>query len=350
MEKIERYRNVKEQLKEWGTEHPEEFIPLLNEEDAVFMGEWMARSGERGIALLRELILGPDLEKALMGLSALWGFNEAAASEVDMLRVLLGHWDSRMRSSAAQCLARIGPEAVGAGPELARLAQEGTSEEKGPAFYALSKTGYEPLIVAQICYDAIASGPEGRGMAIDTLDEIGADPTPVLDGILEEIQEATQKQSKLLSPPVKLLKKCDLRDEAARKRVVGVLEKLAGVRMEQDYLRLLWELDPGNAAVRRRVEAGLRSESKDSDMETACDVICGMKEGGVEFVPLLIERLETDGDYWDFCWAAVDALGAIGPAALGARGILETMKKHPSELVQARAEEALKKILDGDAG
>jgi hypothetical protein len=342
MEKLARYREAKEELMAWGAQHPEEFIPFLTEENAGHMGDWIAGSGARGVELLRALILGPDLEKAVMGLHALWGFEEAAASEVDLLKEMLGHTDARMRSNAAQCLARIGPLAVSAGPELTRLAQEGGEEESSRAFYALEKTGYDPLIATQVCYDAIASGAPGRGRAMGTLDEIGGDPTSVLNGILAEIEETAQKQSKLLSPGAKLLRKCDLSDPNARVRVVQVLEKLADLRMETDYLRLLWELDPGNEAVIRRVNVGLRSDSW--EMEGACDVICGMKEGGAIFVSLLMERLEAAEDYWDFCWAAVDALGEIGPAAMPAKGTLERLRMHPSELVQERAKLALGKI------
>jgi hypothetical protein len=342
MEKMARYRAAKEDLIEWGSHHPEEFIPLLTEENAGHVGDYIAKSGPRGVAMLRELILGPDFQKALMALHALWAFEEDAASEVDLLRELLGHADARVRSSAAQCLARIGPEAVGAGPELARLAQERGHEESGRAFYALRQTGYEPLIVTQICYDTIASRSPGRGMAMDTLDAIGADPTPVLNGILAEIEQRVLTQTKLLSPAAKLLRKCDLNDPGARTRVVQVLEKVAQQRMETDYLRLLWELDPGNESAIRRIHAGLRSD--DWQMEAACDVICSMKENGAALVPLLIEKLETSGDYWDFCWAAVDALGEIGPTAIAAKETLEKLKTHPSELVQDRAKEALRKI------
>lgn len=343
MERMARYREALDEVKAWAAVHPEEFIPLLTEERAGHMGDWIAGSGARGVELLRGLILGTDLDHAVMAVHALWGFEAAAASEVGILTELLGHGDPRMRSNAAQCLARIGPEAVSAGPALARLAQEGGKEESSRAFYALEKIGYDPLIATQICYDAIASGSPGRFMAMGTLDEIGADPTPVLDGILANIEDTAQRQSHLLSPAAKLLRKCDLSDAGARKRVVQVLERLAEQRMEIDYVRLLWELDPGNEAVIRRVDAGLRSE--DSAMESACDVICGMKDGGAMFVPLLVERLEAAADYWDFCWAAVDALGEIGPAAIAAKGTLERLTAHPSELVQERANEALRKIV-----
>ena len=72
-----------------GAECPEEFIPLLTEEDAGFIGDWIAGSGSRGVDLLRELILGPDLEKSVMALHALWGFEEAAGSEPGEPRVPL---------------------------------------------------------------------------------------------------------------------------------------------------------------------------------------------------------------------------------------------------------------------
>lgn len=342
IERMARFRQALEELKAWGARHPEEFVSLLDEENAAYLGEWIAGSGARGVELLRALILGPDLDKAVTAVHALWGFEAVAASEVDLLRELLGHADARMRANAAQCLARIGPAAVSAGPALARLAQEGGAVESGRAFYALKTTGYDPAIATQVCYDAIASGSAVRSMAMGTLDEIGADPTPVLDGILADIEDTAQRQSRLFSPAAKLLRKCDLSNLEARRRVVQVLERLAQQRMETDYVRLLWELDPGNEAVIRRVDAGLRSE--DAAMESACDVICGMKEGGAIFVPLLMERLAEAQDYWDFCWAAVDALGEIGPAALAAKGTLERLRTHPSELVQERAKEALRKI------
>jgi HEAT repeat protein len=343
MERMARYSQAMEEVKEWGAQHPEEFIALLTKEDAGHIGTYIAGSGARGVELLRGLILGPDLDKAVMAVHALWAFEEEAASEVDLLRELLGHADERMRTKAAQCLARIGPAAVSAGPELARLAQAGGEESSGCAFYALEKTGYDPAIATQICYDAIASGSPGRYMAMGTLDEIGADPTPVLDGILAYIEETAPRDARLLSKAAKLLRKCKLSDANARGRVVQVLERLAALRMETDFVRLLWELDPGNEAVIRRIDAGLRSEGWEK--EVACDVICGAKEGGAMFVPLLIERLKASQEHWDFCWAAVDALGEMGPAAIAAKGTLEKLTMHPSELVQERAKEALRKIV-----
>lgn len=342
MDQMARYRQALEELKTWGTQHPEEFVPLLNAENAAFLGDWIAGSGARGVELLRALILGPDLDKAAMAVHALWGFEAAAASEVGLMTELLGHADARMRSNAAQCLARIGPDAVSAGPELVRLAQEGGPEESRPAFYALEKIGYDPAIAAQVCYDAIASGSAGRFRAMRTLDAIGADPTPVLDGILASVGDDTDRESRLLPPAAKLLRKCDLSDADTRRRVVQALERLAEQRMQTEYVSLLWELDPGNGAAIRRIDAGLRSDNW--EMEAACDVICGAKEGGVFFVPLLIEKLETKQDHWDFCWAAVDALGEIGPAAIAAKGTLERLTNHSSGLVQERAKEALRKI------
>jgi hypothetical protein len=105
----------------------------------------------------------------------------------------------------------------------------------------------------------------------------------------------------------------------------------------------LWRIDPGNAVVFRQVETFLRSN--EWEMDAACDVICQMKREGARFVPLLVEQLEKHWEYCDFCWAAVDALGEIGPGAREARPMLEKLRSHPSGLVKARASEALSKIV-----
>ena len=87
----------------------------------------------------------------------------------------------------------------------------------------------------------------------------------------------------------------------------------------------------------RAIERDLQDEVY---CEGACDVICELGPAGARFVPTLISELSAHLDYWDFCWAGVDALGKIGPAAYAAKPLLESFLKHESPLVQRRAERA----------
>jgi HEAT repeat protein len=144
----------------------------------------------------------------------------------------------------------------------------------------------------------------------------------------------------------KILEKLEVSGEQ-RQQLVAALERLVRETDTRtvELCKALLRLDPTSRCVRERVERDLRSG--DWEMEAACDVLCALSEIGqpsAEFVPLLIEQLGAHRDYWDFCWAAVDALNRIGPVAVEALPILREMLAHPSPLVQRRAERAIASI------
>jgi hypothetical protein len=174
------------------------------------------------------------------------------------------------------------------------------------------------------------------------LEKTGRDASICLAAIVKYI-EATEGGN-LVSSALKLLEKCDLTSETARQRAAQSVESLVKVSVSPraQILQTLWRIDPGNALVLQSVDEDLRSD--DWKMESACDVICVMKGRGAQFVPLLLSKLEQHQEYWDFCWAAVDALSQIGPAALIGKPTLEKMRSHPSGLVKARIECAIASI------
>lgn len=342
-EDFRRYKDLDEKIRRWGARHPEEFMPILSEERANSIGIWIRGSGEKGISLLRNLIRDPGAPQRRAALRALWEFEEAAESEISLLADLLEDPDAKLRQSAAHCLGRIGPRAVGTGPKLADLAQYGDDDERVSAFFALERTGYDAMITAQICYDAVRSGAVAvRDAALSTLRAIEADPAPVMDSILRKLNESDGHS--LESATIDLLLKIDLSDEPRRRRAIEALESFVVKQLPNRTraLTALWSIDPGNPIVFAQIENDLRSN--DWQMESACDVICQMNEAGARFVPLLIQQVRRHWEYWDFCWAAVDALGEIGGTAEAATSILEKLQTHPSDLVQKRAGLALKKI------
>jgi HEAT repeat protein len=295
------------------------------------------------VALLCEVITDKAAPHRKAALRALWEFEADAASAIPLLMQLLDDSDPQMRGSAAHCLARIGPEAIVAGAKLAELAQYGSDDEKRSAFYALEQTGYDPMIMAQICYEAIQFGSEeARSAALSALEKADGDPAPVAEYILKVFEEKDGDWVK--STTFKLLERCEFTDEGFRQRAIQALQTyvIKNPPHSRNAVSCLWRIDPGNALVYARVELGLKSD--DSDMEAACDVIYEMGPRGAKFVPLLLEQLEKRWEYWDFCWAAVDALAAIGTEARGAEQMLHKLREHPSDLVKERAENALREI------
>jgi len=158
---------------------------------------------------------------------------------------------------------------------------------------------------------------------------------------LHFLEQTTGRE--LVSSLWELINRVETWDEQMRMRAVRALEAfiLKDPPHSAASTRILWKVDPGNALVLRRIEEDLND---DDSLESACDVICELGTEGARFVPLLLKKLEQHQDYWDFCWAAVDALNQIGPAAASARPMLEKMLKHPSGLVQARVECAIASI------
>lgn len=342
-ENLLRYKGLNSEAKSWGAEHPEEFLPLLTEDNAGIIGEFISGSGEKGVTLLCKAITDTAAPQSVTALRALWEFEADAASAMPLLIRLLDESDPRIRRNAAHCLGRIGPAAIVAGAKLAELAQYGSDDEKRSAFYALEQTGYDPMIMAQICYEAIQFGSEdARSAALSALEKADGDPAPVAEYILKVFEESDGDW--VTSTTFKLLERCDFTDEGFRQRAIQALQTYAikNPPHSRNAVSCLWRIDPGNALVYARVELGLKSDN--SDMEAACDVICEMGPRGAKFVPLLLEQLEKHWEYWDFCWAAVDALAAIGTEARGAEQMLHKLREHPSDLVKERAENALREI------
>jgi HEAT repeat protein len=342
MDMLARRRKAAATLEAFGARHPQELLPFLSEEMAPYIGKWISGSGATGIALLKEIVLGNDPLRASWALRSLWEFEERAEIEIPWLIQLLEHPDETMRWSAAHCLGRIGPAAVSAGSQLGRVAMEGSVREKTSAFYALKETGYDPAIVAEICFDALNDEDAAvSAAALSTLKAIQADPNRAFDWIVKNLQG--NEGNRLESDAIDLLEKCDL--TAGRSpRAIAALESFVAKDPpnRQKAMSALWRLDPLNKTLFEKLEMDLRSD--ESEMESACDILCEMKAAGAPFVDLLIQQLQKHQEYWDFCWAAVDALGEIGPAAAKAKPLLKTMTTHPSELVQARSIEALKKL------
>jgi hypothetical protein len=76
--------------------------------------------------------------------------------------------------------------------------------------------------------------------------------------------------------------------------------------------------------------------------EETCDVAYQFGPLAKDLVPGLIGLCRNDD--WDTIWAAVDALGAIGPAAKEAVPMLEMLTNHKSGLITGRACVALESI------
>jgi len=80
--------------------------------------------------------------------------------------------------------------------------------------------------------------------------------------------------------------------------------------------------------------------------EEACDLICQIGPDAADLVPHIIKVLGRDD--WDEMWAAVDALGAIGPKASVALPILRKLRKHKSGVISSRATIAIASIAQGN--
>ncbi len=76
--------------------------------------------------------------------------------------------------------------------------------------------------------------------------------------------------------------------------------------------------------------------------EEGCDLVTKVGNASKEVVDRLIKVIENQD--CDEIWAAVDALGALGPTAAIAKPSLLKLTKHQSGLISQRAITALKKI------
>src|SRR5262245_23691501 len=77
--------------------------------------------------------------------------------------------------------------------------------------------------------------------------------------------------------------------------------------------------------------------------EDGCDLVYRFGPVASKLVPDLIRLIKKSKD-WDETWAAVDALGAIGPSAKKAVPILKKLTKHKSGVITGRACVALEHI------
>jgi len=322
---IEAYQKAKEKLAAFARRNPAALISHLTSENARVIGKAMRQSGAAGVAELQTIIDTKQKPQMYAALQALGEFESDAASEVESLTKLLSDDDAKLRQFAAHTLGRIGGQACTSGSELVRLAQYGDRDEKASAFFALGKIPYDDAIVAQVAADCLVDETEPQNvkiMALDALKNTECVTEPFLEEILHFLEQTTGRE--LVSSLWELINRVETWDEQMRMRAVRALEAfiLKDPPHSAASTRILWKVDPGNALVLRRIEEGLND---DDSLESACDVICELGTEGARFVPLLLKKLEQHQDYWDFCWAAVDALNQIGPAAASARPMLEKM-------------------------
>lgn len=116
--------------------------------------------------------------------------------------------------------------------------------------------------------------------------------------------------------------------------------------------------EPRQAATALEILVALRGPAEDlvphvreylhRFLEEACDLIVTFGSLAKDLVPDLLQTLEEDD--WDTRWAAVDAIGAIGPAACDAVPALVRLLRHPSGVVTGSASAALERITGVSAG
>jgi len=87
---------------------------------------------------------------------------------------------------------------------------------------------------------------------------------------------------------------------------------------------------------------------KDDNLESACHALCELGPMALPFAARLLDLVEGEADYWDLAWAAMDALGIMGPSAKEFLPRIERLRSHPSGLVRARTEIAIH-CINGEA-
>jgi HEAT repeat protein len=359
---LERHRvtqeKVKRKLVRLGTGAVPALIARLGETDT---GDWtvgkiLRRIGKPGLAAIQQVFERESPARRAAAVNALWDFEEDAAIAVPWILQRLDDADPNVRWRLVHALGRIGPRAAEASPRLVELTGAPHPRVRSSAIFALERIDYDREVLAQICIDALNSDDtEARGMALSALTRVQCDPSPVL-GRLVELLADPGADGLVERNVIELICRC----QSAGSEAVGSLRNLLhdrprSWRVRSEVAKAIWRLT-GNADLVVPALVEMLSDDPEQRQDLAseipfvsqiasevCDAVSLVGPLAAPAVPALIRLLENSENQ-DICWAAVDALGSIGPAASAAISILKKKTRHSNELVRERAGIAIRRI------
>jgi HEAT repeat protein len=336
----QRRKSIAQKLAALGSQGIQELLSRVcsSEQHNSLIGKALREFGEAGWRSLAQLADEADLPKRRALIKTLWEFDEAAAGAVPWLIRTLDDADAEVRALAAHALGRIGSGAQGAAARLVCLAGDDVPDVRSRAMWALTRIGSDPAIAAQVFLEALMdSDPEMMKAGLHGLTSVDFDPRPYRPRLVEVVC-VTGLES---SDAFKLLRRCEgfLPGEIDALFELGCRDS-GFAHFRGQLAGLLWE----QTHETRRVFPLIERLLKDDDLEAASDALCRLGPAALPYAARLLDLIEGDPDYWDLAWAAVDALGMMGPSAKEFLPRVERLRSHPSGLVKARTDIAIRRI------
>lgn len=310
----------------------------FSESQDTAIGKALREFGELGWRSLAQLADESEPPRRRALIRTLWEFEEAAAGATPWLLRTLEDADPAVRAHASHALGRIGPGAIAAGAALIALAGNDVPEVQSRALWALTRMGADLAIPYQAFLEALMDpDPEVMKAGLHGLNTLEFDPGPHRSRLVE-VACAVGLES---SDAFKLLARCEGFPPEEIAALFDLGHRDSGIAHFRGQLAgLLWQKTRETRWVFPLIEQLLEN----GDLETACDAISELGPAGLPLAARLLDQVEREPDYWDLAWATVDALGMMGPAALEHLPRIEALKSHPSGLVQARADIAIRRV------
>jgi hypothetical protein len=312
-------------------------VGLSEQHDSV-IGKALRECGEAGWKSLAQLADEAELPRRRALIKTLWEFDEAAAGAVPWLMRTLDDADAEVRALAAHALGRIGPDAGEAAARLVSLATDDVPQVRTRAMWALTRIGSDSAIAAQVFLEALMdSDPELMKAGLHGLNTLDFDPRPYRSRLVEVVCTTGLESSDAF----KLLRRCEgfLPTEIDALFELGCRDS-GFAHFRGQLAGLLWQQTHETRWVFPLVDRML----KDDDLESASDTLCWLGPAALPYAARLLDLVEGEPDYWDLAWAAVDALGMMGPSAKEFLPRIERLRSHPSGLVKARTNIAIRRI------